>query len=1359
MQVSDLISTAEEMAQITAQNADLMASHEKSMGELEELSIQLANANAVSSQTQRTAEESISALQSQLSKSTGTATALELQVKELTAAKASMSTSIGVFEVERKKSITLLTKNIDVLTAAKTVADEDIDNLTALRRKAEDGMVECSKRLAQMEAALKKSNDDTAKLQRSYDELVASSGATAATNQLERDGLKSRIQLNADEIAASRQHIANLEDQLTKAIEERSQTVASLEGALKNAAEALAHLESESNTALSAAKLAANAEIEALQAECTSSIEFINAMKSHIVDLEIKHKKDDDDIRTLAAAKMAADARIDDFESIAEKAKDAIVAFHERVAELEAQGLRSDDQIDALTKQLDDAVSAKAAADARIAVLEVQCEKDALQIGTMETDAMSLLAAMNKAKDALTMAQAEIQHLKEVITSKEGELASSHEASAALQMKAKDALTMAQAEVQHLKEVIVAKESELAGSHESSASLNKAKEAELVAVNDRLSEASISRLKAEQEVEALKVQGQKNREERKSLDKRVSELEDTLKQTSEERTILNQQLMDATAMGDAAKLAATKEADDLKTQCKKVQDELSTLQQREQELEASLVAERGRLLALTKSNSHLTTSSAEEVAALKYLLTELETKASDDNNEIAAWTQKYNEISLINEADGQRIVQLEGQVSAGSKDYASLKSDFDAVNVAMAAADGRIAQLTEQGKTDASALEALQTQIGAWKTAIAVNEKCKADLEATLLASGGEISTLKTKEQVSADEISALKQVVDSCQIELETLNATVASIEVQKLKGEESIASLTQQLADCNQKLLTETDAASQRIGVLEGQGKAYEADISVLKKQLDDQKAAAASVNAEYQSFRESSTAAISGLEAKGKTDDATIASLRAQAKLDSENIASSTDRLMSLTNEFQAFKSDAEQTIVALQSKAKNDSTEIANLRAQNATDSETIASMTQQLTDTKRREKMLSQEIKLGKESAAATIGDLKMKVKRDDDEIEALKRQLAAVQTSFSKTVADLQALLKKSNDELAALDKMHVQHLTTSKAAADQEIEIARKQVAEDSRAHDAELARVQQALADAETNVKSIRVEHLSSDAKHAENCLHHEAAVEALRIRIVELEGMLDAASLKEAVATAAATVSLPTSTSRLPPQDHPPASSHPHAHYDDGFQLFDSDAIIVTDLSAFNTDPGQDPETVLHMLIKIKMEYALVCSELDRARNEISRVKRISLINAQPIEPLRRKATGTSETKKTTSGMNSMDATATHKSGGSSSFSSDMLKSTADLLRIKAKSQRRNGSGSVTGSMAGSMVSFSASLFGGLGGGSRTNTSVRGSQDGDHGDLDNWEISSQTSAVSTAKASKASLPPVPRFISTPK
>ena len=172
-----------------------------------------------------------------------------------------------------------------------------------------------------------------------------------------------------------------------------------------------------------------------------------------------------------------------------------------------------------------------------------------------------------------------------------------------------------------------------------------------------------------------------------------------------------------------------------------------------------------------------------------------------------------------------------------------------------------------------------------------------------------------------------------------------------------------------------------------------AYEANIGLLKQQLEDQKAATASMSAQYQSLKESSAAAMGMLETKSKTDDATIASLRAQAKLDSENIASLTDQLISLASEFQSFKSDAEKAIAALQSKAKNDNTEIANLHAQNATDNETIASLTQRLIDANRREMLLAQEIQIGKESAAATINDLQLKGKRDDEEIESLRKTL------------------------------------------------------------------------------------------------------------------------------------------------------------------------------------------------------------------------------------------------------------------------------------------------------------------------------------------------------------------------------
>ena len=1302
---------------MVARNADLMVLHEKAVGELEALSTQLADANAVYSQNQRSADETISALQTQLTKSTDTAAALELQINELTATNSSMSASIGTFEVEGTKfseTIALLTGNINSLLAAEAAANGEINDLTARSRKAEDHVAECMKRIAQLEAALNQSNNDTLTLQRSYDELIASTDATAAAYQSERDELKLQIQLNADEITASKQHIAHLEDQLKKAIDDCSisaQRVSSLEGSLKNAAEELTLLESYSNSALTAAKLAADVEIQALKKECKSSNDSIISMESRIADMELKHKQDDDDIRTLAAAKMAADARINDFESIAEEAKDAIMALHQRVAELEAQVVSSDGQTHALTNQLNDAISANAAADERITLLEGQCEKDALHIGTMETKSV---AEMNNMTSALTTAQNETQLLKEVISAKNNELTSIREASAAL---------------------------------------NTVKEAELVAVKDRLSEASAARLAIEQEMKTLQIQSHKDHEELKSLKERVGDLEGTLMQSNDEKAALSQQLMDAAAVSAAATLAAAKEANDLKTKCKNVQDELFALQQREQVLEAALVVERDQLLALTTNHTNLTTSSTEELAMLKRRITELEGKASNDDDEIAAWTQKYNDIVLINEAERQRIVQLEGQTEAGSKDYAALKSDFDSLHAAMEAADGRIAQLTEQGKNDAITLDALQTQIGAWKTAIALNEKCKADLEAIVVSSGKEISSLKLKEQERANEIIALKQLADSCQMELGTLNTTIGSLEAQKLTAEETIATQTQQLTDSKTKLLVATDEASELIGVLEGQCKAYEADIHLLKKLLEDQKATTASVNAQHQYLRESSAAAIDVLKAKSKEDDAAVASLRAQAKLDTEKIASLTDQLTSLINQFKASKATSKQAIAALQSKAKNDDTEIAKLHALIATDSETIATLTQQVADAKQKEMVLAQESQIEQESSAATIGELKLNGKRHTEEKEALKSQLAVLQTSSSQTIADLQALLKKGNEEFADLVRTHA----TAKAAADQEIEVTRGQAAENSRIRDAELSRVQQALADAEMDLKSLRVEQLSSEAKYAENCSRHEATVESQRTKIAELKGMLIAASQQAAVATVAATVPSSTSASQPPSQGHEPSSSHSHALYDDGFQSFDSDPVIITDLSVFNTDPGQDPETVLHMLIKIKMEYALVCSELDRARNEISRVKRISLINAQPIEPLRRKTTGTSEAKKNTRGhgIASVDASTTRRSAGGSSFSSDMLKSTADLLRIKAKS-RRNG-GSVTGSMAGSMVSFSASLFGGLGGGSRTNTSVHGSQDGDMDrSTDNWELSSQTSAVSTAKAS---LPPVPHFISTPK
>ena len=223
---------------------------------------------------------------------------------------------------------------------------------------------------------------------------------------------------------------------------------------------------------------------------------------------------------------------------------------------------------------------------------------------------------------------------------------------------------------------------------------------------------------------------------------------------------------------------------------------------------------------------------------------------------------------------------------------------------------------------------------------------------------------------------------------------------------------------------LTTTKTAADKELANLKNQLAALQASSS---KAIADLQAELKKVSDESAS----SAAAMVVLEAKGKNDDATIASLRAQGKLDSENIASLTDQLMSLASEFQAFKSDAEKAIAALQSKAKNDNTEIANLHAQNATDSETIASLTQRLIDANRREMLLAQEMQMGKESAAATIDDLKSKGKKDDDEIESLRKHLMNSSNGADQRIgvlegrckayeADVNLLTKQMGDQKAA---------------------------------------------------------------------------------------------------------------------------------------------------------------------------------------------------------------------------------------------------------------------------------------------------------------------------------------------------
>ena len=133
---------------------------------------------------------------------------------------------------------------------------------------------------------------------------------------------------------------------------------------------------------------------------------------------------------------------------------------------------------------------------------------------------------------------------------------------------------------------------------------------------------------------------------------------------------------------------------------------------------------------------------------------------------------------------------------------------------------------------------------------------------------------------------------------------------------------------------------------------------------------------------------------------------------------------------------------------------------------------------------------------------------------------------------------------------------------------------------------------------------------------------------------------------------------------------------------------------------------------PAQILQLLISYKLELANVSRELEDCRNELNRVKRINIMNALPVPALRRASDSSrtlvrpqsgreqrgkyaeKEVKSEKIGIREAVLSSTSISANANRFSSDMFKSTANLMRFKSV---KMGPGSVVGSVAGSISSF--------------------------------------------------------------
>ena len=149
---------------------------------------------------------------------------------------------------------------------------------------------------------------------------------------------------------------------------------------------------------------------------------------------------------------------------------------------------------------------------------------------------------------------------------------------------------------------------------------------------------------------------------------------------------------------------------------------------------------------------------------------------------------------------------------------------------------------------------------------------------------------------------------------------------------------------------------------------------------------------------------------------------------------------------------------------------------------------------------------------------------------------------------------------------------------------------------------------------------------------------------------------------------------------------------------------------------------------PTQVLQLLISYKLELAIVSTDLENSKNELNRLKRMNIMTALPVPCLRQSASPMMKTRPRSAmsiyaekesisdrSDNSVRLSSSSISANATRFSSDMLKSTASLMRFKTSTGaggKRVGGGSVVGSVAGSISSF-------LGGGGSV------MDDGDHDD----------------------------------
>ena len=499
-----------------------------------------------------------------------------------------------------------------------------------------------------------------------------------------------------------------------------------------------------------------------------------------------------------------------------------------------------------------------------------------------------------------------------------------------------------------------------------------------------------------------------------------------------------------------------KTADDLREREKSVQ-EAAMLRSKVTELVAAQDVVNNTIQTTNKQLSTQQESSGKTIV-------DLQAQLKRNDAELAVMTKKYAQLTSEKSTEDERVKELERL----------MRVDSDALdNTKRFLADAQ--EQEKRHKDELATKTKAFDELAAEKTkAIArVKEmelllKAKAEeyTKATNLLADAQATAekdhIELKKQLADLQTSSTASIADA-QAQLKTRNDELASmtkantdLTTAKAAIDKKLDALNKEHAQHLKECKLAAEKAGKSIADAQAQLKKSNDELTSMTKANTELTTAKAAADKELQTLKNEYTQHLKECKLAAEKAGKSIADAQAQLKTGNDELASILKTNAELTiakdaadKELQTLKNEYTQHLKECKLAAEKASKSIAEAQAQLKTRNDELAAMTKTNTELSTALNALTIEYRQYKESKENSSRELSSQNKRDaasisalrkqiedvtkmntalttakaavDQEIQALQKQLASLQTSSAQTITELQKQLQEANDELGAL--------------------------------------------------------------------------------------------------------------------------------------------------------------------------------------------------------------------------------------------------------------------------------------------------------------------------------------------------